>query len=47
VLFRFAEKEVDVLGHEDVGVKGELVGPPGSFDDLFEDVFGFEGREVG
>lgn len=43
----FAEEEMDVLGHEDVGVDGEVMGAAGSFDDLFEDVFGFGGFEVG
>jgi hypothetical protein len=38
---------MDVLGHDDVGVEGEIVGTAGSFDDLFEDVFGFGGLEVG
>jgi hypothetical protein len=43
----FAEEEMDVLGHEDVGVEGEVVGAAGLLDDLFEDVFGFGGCEVG
>jgi len=36
-----------VLGHEDVGVDGEVVGVPGLFDDSFEDVFGFVVFEKG
>ena len=43
----FAEEEVDVFGHDDVGVEEEVVGTAGSFDDLFEDFFGFGGVEVG
>ncbi len=38
--FWLAGEEVNVLGHEDVGVDGEVVGVPGLFDDSFEDVFG-------
>jgi hypothetical protein len=45
--FWFAEEEVDVFGHQDVGVEEEVVGAAGSFDDLFEDFFGFGGVEVG
>jgi len=37
--FWFAGEEVNVLGHEDVGVDGEVVGVPRLFDDLFENVF--------
>jgi hypothetical protein len=40
VSFWFAGEEVNVLGHEDVGVDGEVVGVAGLFDDSFEDVFG-------
>jgi hypothetical protein len=40
VVLWFAEEEVDVFGHEDVGVEAEVVGAASSFDDLFEDVFG-------
>ncbi len=43
----FAEEEMDVLGHEDIGVEGEVVGAAGLLDDLFEDVFWFGGGEVG
>ena len=46
-VFWFAEEEVDVFGHEDVGVEEEVVGAAGPFDDLFEDFFGFGGVEVG
>jgi hypothetical protein len=35
------KEEVDVLGHEDVGVEGEFVGLPGPLNDLFEDVLWF------
>src|SRR5258705_12654650 len=45
--FWFAEEEVDVFGHQHVGVEEEVVGAAGSFDDLFEDFFGFGGVEVG
>jgi hypothetical protein len=43
----FAEEEMDVLGHEDVGVEGEVVGAAALLDDLFEDVFWFGGGKVG
>ena len=43
----FAEEEMDVLWHEDVGAENELMSATGSFDDLFEGVFGFVGCEVG
>jgi hypothetical protein len=46
-VFGFAEEKVDVLGHDDVGVEGEIVRAAGLFDDLFENVFGFGGFEVG
>jgi hypothetical protein len=46
VVLWFAEEEVDVLGHEDVGVEAEVVGAAGSFDDLFEDVLGLGCFEV-
>src|ERR1700722_10066915 len=42
----FGEEEMDVLGHEDVGVQREVVGAAGSFDDLFEGVFNFGCFEV-
>ena len=42
----FAEEEVDVLGHEDVGVEEEVVRATSSFDDLFEDVLGLGCFEV-
>jgi hypothetical protein len=45
--FGFAEDEMDVLGHQDVSVEKEVVCAAGSFDDLFEDFFGFGGFEVG
>ena len=45
--FGFAEEEMDVFRHHDVGVEEEVVGVAGSFDDLFEDFFGFGGVEVG
>jgi hypothetical protein len=45
--FGFAEEEVEVFGHQDVGVKEEVVGAAGSFDYLFKDFFGFGGVEVG
>jgi hypothetical protein len=45
--FGFAEEEMEVLGHQDVGVEKEVVGVAGAFDDLFEDFFGFGGVEVG
>jgi hypothetical protein len=38
----FAEKELDVLRHDDLGVEGDVVGVPGLFDDSFEDVLGSE-----
>ena len=38
---------MDVFGHQDVGVGEKVVGTPGSFDDLFEDLFRFGGFEVG
>ena len=38
--FGFADEEVDVFGHEDVGVEEEVVGAACAFDDLFEDFFG-------
>jgi hypothetical protein len=47
VVFGFAEEEVEVFGHQDVGVKEEVVGAAGSFDDLFEDLFRFGGVEMG
>ena len=47
MVFGFAEKEMDVLGHENVGVEKEVVGAAGPFDDLFEDFFGFGVFEVG
>jgi hypothetical protein len=47
VVFGFVEEEMDVFGHQDVGVEEEAVGVAGSFDDLFEDFFGFGGVEVG
>ena len=34
-----AEEEVDVLGHEDVGVEGEVMGSASLLDDLFEEGF--------
>lgn len=42
-----AEEEMDVFGHRNAGVEGELVGSAGAFDDSFEDVFGLGGGEVG
>jgi hypothetical protein len=45
VVFGFAEEKMDVLGHEDVGVEEEVMGAAGSLNDLFEDFFGFRGRE--
>jgi len=45
--FGFAEEEVEVFGHQDVGVEEEVVGAACAFDDLFEDFFGFGGVEVG
>ena len=47
MVFGFAEEEMDVLGHQDVGVEEEVVGAAGAFDYLFEDFFGFGGVEVG
>ena len=47
VIFWFADEDVDVLGHEDVGEEGEFVGLPGPLNDLFEDVLWFWCREVG
>ena len=41
----FGEEEVDVLGHEDIGVEVEAVGLTGLFEDLFDEVFGFGGGE--
>jgi len=43
----FAEEEMDVLRHEDVGIEEEVVGLASAFDDLFEGAFGFGGCEVG
>ena len=43
----FAEEEVNVLWHEDVGVDSDFMRTAGSFDYLFQDVFGFGGFEVG
>ena len=45
VLLR-SEKEVEVFGHQDVGVEEEVVGAAGAFECLFEDFFGV-GVEVG
>ena len=45
--FGFAEEEMDVFGHQDVGVEEEVVGVAGALDCLFEDFFGFGGVEVG
>jgi hypothetical protein len=47
VFFWFAEEEMGVFGHQDVGVEEEVVGAPGSFDDLFEDMFGLWSFQVG
>jgi hypothetical protein len=47
VVFGFAEEEMKVFGHQDVGVEEEVVGGAGSFDDLLEGFFGFGGFEVG
>jgi hypothetical protein len=47
VVFGFAEEEVEVFGHQDVGVEEEVVGAAGSFDHLFEDLFRFGGVEMG
>jgi hypothetical protein len=47
VVFGFAQEEMEVFGHQDVGVEEEVVGAAGAFDDLFEDFFGFRGVEVG
>ena len=47
VVFGFAEEEMKVFGHQDVGVEEEVVGGAGSFDDLFENFFVFGGFEVG
>jgi hypothetical protein len=47
MVFGFAEEEMDVFGHQDVGVEEEVVRAAGSFDDLFEDFFGFGGVEIG
>jgi hypothetical protein len=47
VVFRFTEEEMNVFGHQDVGIEQEVVGTTGPFDDLFEDVFGVGGFEVG
>jgi hypothetical protein len=46
-VFWFAEEEMEVFGHQDVGVEEEVVGAAGAFDCLFEDFFGFGGVEVG
>jgi hypothetical protein len=43
LVFGFAQEEVEMFGHQDVGVKEEVVGAAGVFDDLFEDFFGFGG----
>ena len=45
--FRLVRQEVDVLGHEYVGVDGERVGTTGLLDDLFEGFFGRGVIEVG
>jgi hypothetical protein len=45
--FGLVEEEVEVFGHQDVGVEEEVVGTAGAFDDLFENFFGFGGVEVG
>jgi hypothetical protein len=45
--FGFTEEEMEVFGHQDVGVEEEVVGAAGAFDCLFEDFFGFWGVEVG
>jgi hypothetical protein len=37
VALGFAEEEIDVLRHEDVGVDGDFMRTAGSFDDSFED----------
>jgi len=47
VALGFAEEEVNVLWHEDVGVDSGFMRTTGSFDYLFQDVFGFGGFEVG
>jgi hypothetical protein len=47
VSFGLTEKEVDVLGHENVGVEGDVVGSAGTFDEFLEDVFWFGGSQVG
>ena len=38
--FGLAEEEMNMFGHDDVGVEREAVGAAGSLDDLFEDVLG-------
>jgi hypothetical protein len=45
--FGFAEEEMEVFWHQDVGIEEEVVGAAGAFDYLFEDFFGFGGVEVG
>jgi hypothetical protein len=44
--FGFVDEEVDVLGHEDVGIDAGLVAGSGLFEDLFDCAPGFRGREV-
>lgn len=36
-----------MLGHEDVAAQVEAVGAAGLLDDVFDDVFGLVGGEVG
>ena len=47
VVLGFVEEEMEVFGHEDVGVEEEVVGAARAFDCSFEDFFGFGGVEVG
>jgi hypothetical protein len=47
MVFGFAEEEMEVFGHQDVGIEEEVVGAPGSFDDPFEDFFGLWSFQVG
>jgi hypothetical protein len=38
--FRFAQEEMNMLGHDDVSVEREVMGSTGSLDDLFQGVLG-------
>ena len=44
---RFADKEMDVLGHDDVAKDFEVVAFAGEFQGVEEDVFRGRGGEVG